>query len=156
MHSVCDTYLCTIHTWLPIFSRKRLYSKVNDFNAEVDISLALLLLCMKLVSEVVPSGQREAATSSLYCIAKEFYFKLETSCLISLQLLQSAILISVYEIGHGIYPAAYLSIGNAARLGFMIGLHDKANAAQLFKEADTWSLCEEERRAWWAVILLER
>ena len=76
--------------------------------------------------------------------------------MISLQLLRSAIIIAICEIGHGIYPAGYLSVGHAARLGFMIGLHDREKAPQLFKEAETWSQCEEERRTWWAVIILDR
>jgi hypothetical protein len=89
-------------------------------------------------------------------MAKDLYSRVENSCLISLQLLQSAILIAIYEIGHGIYPAAYLSVGHAARLGNMMGLHDRKNATQLFKEAETWSQCEEERRTWWTVVMLDR
>ncbi|KFX97582.1 hypothetical protein O988_04787 [Pseudogymnoascus sp. VKM F-3808] len=107
------------------------------------------------ISEVPPEGDRPAS-SALYSLAKEQYHRVESDCLISLQLVQSAILIAVYEIGHGIYPAGYLSIGQAARLGIMIGLHDRKNAAQLFKGPETLSQCEEELRVWWAIIILDR
>ena len=155
MRSLCDTYLRNTHNWLPMLSQKRIFQRVNDFSADTDTGLSLLLLCMKLVSEV-PSKREETAITSLYCMVKELYSRAENSCLISLQLLQSAILIAIYEIGHGIYPAAYLSVGHAARLGIMIGLHDRKNATQLFKKAETWSQCEEERRTWWAVVILDR
>lgn len=155
MRSICDTYLRDTHNWLPMLSQKRIFQKVNDFSADADIGLSLLLLCMKLVSEILPNGD-QAAISSMYCMAKELYSRVENSCLISLQLLQSAILLSVYEIGHGIYPAAYLRVGHAARLGIMMGLHDRKNATQLFKEGETWSQCEEERRTWWTVVILDR
>jgi hypothetical protein len=155
MLSICDTYLRSTHNWLPMLSQKRVFQKVNNFSADADIGLALLLLCMKLVSEV-PSEQEGGVISSLYCMAKELYSTVENRGLISLQLLQSAILIAIYEIGHGIYPAAYLRVGHAARLGIMIGLHNRKNATQLFKEGETWSQCEEERRTWWSVIILDR
>lgn len=38
----------------------------------------------------------------------------------------------------------------------MMGLHDRKNAAQLFQDTITWTAREEERRAWWAVICLDR
>jgi hypothetical protein len=155
IHSLCETYLRSVHSWLPMLSQKRLFQKVNNFSADADMGLALLLLCMRLVSEI-PTEQERPATSPIYCIAKDFYSRVENSRLISLQLLQSAILIAIYEIGHGIYPAGYLSVGHAARLGIMIGFHDREKAPQLFKEAETWSQCEEERRTWWAVIILDR
>jgi hypothetical protein len=138
-----------------MLSHKRLFQRVKNFSADADMGLALLLLCMTLVSEV-PSEQEQPATSPIYCMAKDFYSRVENSWLISLHLLQSAIIIAIYEIGHGIYPAEYLSVSHAARLGIKIGLHDREKAPQLFKEAETWSQCEKERRTWWAVIILDR
>lgn len=155
MRSLCEAFFLGAHSWLPILSQKRVLQKVNNFDSSADTGLALLMLCMKLVSEVPPEGD-QPATSALYSLAKGLYYRVENNCLISLQLVQSAILIAVYEIGHGIYPAGYLSIGHAARLGIMIGLHDKKNAAQLLKGGETWSQCEEELRAWWAIIILDR
>jgi hypothetical protein len=40
--------------------------------------------------------------------------------------------------------------------GLIMGLHDRKHAPQLFKEPDTWTLREEERRTWWAAIILDR
>ncbi|KAL2072433.1 hypothetical protein VTL71DRAFT_11776 [Oculimacula yallundae] len=155
MHSVCDAYLRNTQDWLPMLSQKRILKKVNGFSTDSDIGLSLLILCMKLVSEA-PSAIEEAASSPIYSMAKNLFLKIEASCLISLQLLQSVILIAVYEIGHGIYPAAYLRVGHAARLGTMMGLHNRKNATQLFKQAETWSQGEEERRTWWTVVVLDR
>lgn len=155
MHSICHGYLESTQDWLPLFSQKLLFQKVNNFNAESDTGLSLLLLCMKLVS-CIPSKQEEASISSLYYLAKEYQFRVESSGFVSLQVLQSVVLLAVYEAGHAIYPAAHLSIGHAARLGTMMGLQDKKNATQLFKEAKTWSQCEEERRTWWSIIIFDR
>jgi hypothetical protein len=155
IQSFCDHYTSTTHTWLPILSQKRLLQKVNSFNSNVDSGLTLLLLCMKLVSQPLCKGETSYLTS-LYLTTKSFCSQIETYSLISLQLLQSAVLIAVYEIAHGIYPAAYLSVSHAARLGIMMGLHDVKSAKRFIKEADTWTECEEERRTWWAVVIFDR
>jgi hypothetical protein len=106
IRSLVDVLFRSIHSWLPILSQKRLLQKINDFDSDTNIGLSLLLLCMKLVSDV-PSGN--VATSPLYSMVKQLYFQMENAAFISFQLLQSAILIAIFEIGHGIHPAGYLS-----------------------------------------------
>ncbi|KAH8800180.1 hypothetical protein F5884DRAFT_809561 [Xylogone sp. PMI_703] len=71
--------------------------------------LFLLILSMKLVSSSVSMGR-----TILYRIMKQFYFDIKLSGMLSLQILQSAILIVLYELGHVIYPAALLSFGYCA------------------------------------------
>ena len=57
---------------------------------------------------------------------------LESRGLISTVLLQAVLLISLYEAAHGIYPAAFLSVGHCAQLGHAMGLHDRQNVTQMF------------------------
>ena len=73
-----------------------------------------------------------------------------------IRLLQAGILIAVYEIGHAIYPEAYLSIGHCGRLGQAIGLHDTTGVPQLALEPESEDEIEERRRVWWAVYILDR
>ncbi|KAH6713691.1 hypothetical protein BKA61DRAFT_735295 [Leptodontidium sp. MPI-SDFR-AT-0119] len=110
--------------------------------------LVLLLLCMKLVTEP-PSEQHHAASSSLYRTAKGLCSRLENSCAISLHFLQALVLIVVYELGHGIFPGAQLTISHAVSVGIIMGLHDRKHAPQLFKDADTYNLREQERYMSW-------
>ena len=110
---------------------------------------------MKLVSQY-PQENDQGPQTPFYAQAKRLYSLVESSGMMSLHLLQSSILIAVYEVGHGIHPPAYLSAGNAARLGIVMGLHDRSNATQMFKRAETWTLREEERRTWWAALVLDR
>ncbi len=74
----------------------------------------------------------------------------------SLYVFQSLILIAIYEVGHGIFPAAYLTLGRAARLGKLRGVHDRKNTTQFFRTPPTSTYWEEERRTWWATLILER
>lgn len=159
---ICQAYMTSIHKWLPMLSEKRLSQNLAIRTHLVDAPLALLLICMKLVCEQPGSSAdfdkiiHSADNPHIYLLAKDFLRVIEDAHSISLRLLQSVILIAVYEIGHGIYPAAYLTVGHAATLGMMMGLHDRRHARQLFKTSDTWTLREEERRTWWSILVLDR
>lgn len=148
-----DQYFNTIHKWFPMISGKRLAQHVLDLYQKPDIILALLLSCMKLVCYPLVYDLRHPP---LYYTVKQFLHVVQDSGLMSIHLLQAAILIALYEVGHGAYPVAYLSVCHAVRLGMMMGLHDRKYATQLYGPSDTWTLREEERRTWWAVVVLDR
>lgn len=67
-----------------------------------------------------------------YLLAKQCFHFVEGQSVISLRMLQAALLLSLYELGNGIYPAAFLTIGHCARLGHALGIHDRRGAFQMF------------------------
>lgn len=149
---VADSYFDTIHSWLP-FVWKR---KISQFTASVEMhpdpGMATLLASMKMITSAAgsPFGNR------LYRIVKGYLTVLEDNGFLTLGVLQAAILITLYEIGHGIYPAAYMSIGRCARLGQMMGLHGNSSTSKSFKQPTSWGETEEIRRTWFAVLILDR
>lgn len=151
---MCAAYFNTVNTWCRILSQKRLLDRLEKFDPEAEATTALLLLSMKLVTQIL--SETEEPRTHLYWTCRQFYSQVEDAPLLSLALLQAKLLIAVYEIGHGIYPAAFLSVGHAARLGHMIGLHDSKKAPQLFRAPSSWTLREEERRVWWEVVVMDR
>ncbi|KAI8629748.1 hypothetical protein F5Y19DRAFT_484670 [Xylariaceae sp. FL1651] len=155
VQKILDCYFSTIHPWLPLLSKKHLRRILAQSTSSISGVYALLLSCMKLLAE--PLSPTLPTTASLgYRAAKEALLRVESASPPSLALLQSVILLAVYELGHGVYPAAYLRVGHASRLALMFGLHDRRHAAQLFRDTATWTAREEERRAWWAVFVLDR
>ncbi|KAH7397778.1 hypothetical protein BKA64DRAFT_753456 [Cadophora sp. MPI-SDFR-AT-0126] len=155
MQALFARYMTGTHSWLPILWNRRTAEKIDSFDESMESGLVLLLLCIKLVTDP-PTEQDNAASTPLYRTAKGLCFRLENSCSLSLHLLQSVVLIAVYELGHGIFPGVQLTIAHAARLGIITGLHDRKHAPQLFKDPDTYKMREEERRTWWAIVILER
>jgi hypothetical protein len=72
----------------------------------------------------------------------------------SLDTVQCRIIVAFYEMGHGLYPAASVSIGGCARLAIAIGLNRSKERDML---SDGEMLEEEERgRTWWAIMNLDR
>lgn len=150
--ALCEEYISTVHEWLPMVSRKRLFNELNNNSDDADGCLPILLLCMKAFT--TRDGNR-ARDSPSYLLARSLCSEVESAGFLSLRLVQSLILLATYEMSHAIYPCAYSTLGRASRLGLLLGLHDRKNN-NLFKGADTWTLREEQRRTWWAIFLLDR
>ena len=110
---------------------------------------------MRLITYVPPEGS-QSPQNTLYWTAKCFYNMVESSALMTVQLIQSALLLAAYEIFHGVYPAAFLSTGHCARLINAFGLHDRKNVPQMIKRPGSWAEQEEIRRVWWGTLLLDR
>lgn len=146
---------------------------------EAGPELAFLFLGMKLVSTPVNNGV-EPAGNPLYTAAKRFWASLEQAGSVSLQFVQGMVLVTVYEMGHGIYPAAWISVGVLGRWVEVLGLPgfrrggvalgsvvrlfsccdddsetDEDDADSTFKKT-TWTESEERRRLWWAIYILDR
>lgn len=155
MRDIVDRHFANIHLWLPIISKKRMQLTLEDPNLDLTADLALLLLSMKLL---VQGGHDspQSAQSPLYWLVKQQATLVESSGLITLQLMQSTLLLTAYELGHAIYPAAYLSSGHSARLGTLLGFHDRLNAPQILRRSGAWAEIEEIRRSWWAAMLFDR
>ncbi|KAJ6441326.1 fungal specific transcription factor [Purpureocillium lavendulum] len=156
--TIYETYLETVQHWLPMLSRKRLHSDLLTLAIGKKPADTLLILCMKLCTQGIRSddSSEEQQDDEVYNTAKQCCFYAESGGFVSLRLVQSLVLLAVYELGHAIYPAAYLTIGRASRLAGMMGQHSRKNTRQLFIDPDTWTLREEQRRTWWAIFILDR
>jgi hypothetical protein len=156
IQDVADRYFANVHIWLPFVSKKRMQLTLSNPGVELTLDLALLLLSMKLIVQV-PQGGPHSARSPLYSLTKGYFNMVDSFGVVSLQVLQADLLIAAYEIGHGIYPAAYLTTGHCARLGHILGLNDRQNAPQLLRrKPGAWAELEEMKRVWWTVMLLDR
>lgn len=112
-------YFNTIHCWFPIISIKRMNMDHAPYESSPD--LAMLLLAMKLVSSQ-PANGAASAEDNLYIASKSFLALLESSGTISITYLQAMVLVAIYEFGHSIYPAAWMTIGACARYAEILGL----------------------------------
>lgn len=127
-------YFDTAHNWLPIISKKRMTRNMLNPLWEAGPDLALLFLCMKLMV-TRPQDGIDCATHPIYMAAKRFLSLLEASGVTSLLLLQAYLLITTYEIGQAIYPAAWMSAGACARYAQLLGIHGHQTAPKILGHA---------------------
>ncbi|KAF4450151.1 hypothetical protein F53441_6669 [Fusarium austroafricanum] len=161
LDGLVSNYEKTIHEWLPMFSIKRLRDEGNALaqssHGNIDLLVFLALEALMTQPMVTASDNNISPQNNpCYLKAKEYSFAAESRGCINIRLVQTIVLIALYEFGHHIYPAAYLTIGQAVRLATMVGLHSQKEAKQLFVEPETWTLCEEQRRTWWVTVMLDR
>ncbi|WXC40252.1 hypothetical protein QX201_000091 [Fusarium graminearum] len=148
-----NEYASKVHIWLPMLSRKRLLDDGIESSEKTDVCHFVLLLCMKLCIEKpndVPSK------SISYIAAKSLCAAAEQAGYLSLRLVQSLVLLTFYEICHGIQPAAFMMISKSARMGSLIGLYATQYSSNLFQDTPTWTASEEARQTWWAMFVLDR
>lgn len=156
MRRTSDAYFGSIHYRLPIISESRFNQNFPTLFNPATIDFTTLCLCMKLV-HTSPSQQAVGETDAVspsYLIAKSSIGLLEATGFLTLDAIQSRLLLVLYEVGHGIYPAASVSIGSCARLARHAGLSRDFWHAQ--EAAVTTSDAEERRRTWWAIHNLDR
>ena len=148
---MASVFFDTIHTYFPIISKQRFYSILMNPLSQPRADVALLVLCMRLTA--LHRSSDPTLSSPEYSAAKSFYAAVEGAGTCSTQVLQSAILIAFYEFGHAIYPAAYLSVGTAARYGVSFGMNIDEDSEH---GGLNWIEVEEKKRTWWAVVILDR
>ncbi|KAB8227678.1 Zn(II)2Cys6 transcription factor [Aspergillus alliaceus] len=153
-----DRYFTMVHPFFPILSKMRTYRLcLHESSLEgenVDPALVLLMLVIHLLS--ITASQGLSGTGELYAQVKRCYSSVESLGIITPRVLQAALLIAYWEVGSGVYPAAYLSAGLCARLGHALGIHRRRKAPQMFPRSGSWVEVEELRRVWWGVIILDR
>lgn len=141
IEQTASTYFTTIHTWFSFISRKRMNLGISLADGGPD--LALLFLAMKLITTPPPPppSSSDASSSSscslspdqthLYLASKRFLALLEAAGTVSILYLQAMILIALYEYGHAIYPAAWMSVGSCVRYAAMLGLPSYGEASSV-------------------------
>ncbi|KAL4937443.1 hypothetical protein BDV06DRAFT_226962 [Aspergillus oleicola] len=88
--------------------------------------------------------------NGLYILLSGFTASLAAAGMCSLDLLRCRLLLSLFEVGHGMYPAAYISMGAAIRNAEILNIH--RNVEGLTSCAET----NGARHVWLGLVILDR
>jgi hypothetical protein len=154
---IVSQHFATTQSWMPIISRKKIYHNLANDQSRHQSDFIILLYCMKLLMWWPPHDRyaKIHGRTVAYSTAARLLHEAEDAGILTLQLLQAKLFVCFYELGHGIYPAAYLSVGACARYGMALGI-DKTNETFQNNYATDPMDLEEMRRCWWAVVILDR
>jgi hypothetical protein len=148
-------YFQTIHPGLPIVSKGLLHEAISNTATEPRAYVALLLLCMKLITDLLIPNSADGMRTSAYFGAKRLWRSIENAKLYSTRFLQAGILICMYELGHAIYPEGYISVAKNASLGISLGIDD-FSCDRTNPSLASWTEHEERIRIWWGLMILDR
>ncbi len=150
-NSFIDAYFAYTHPPMPFLSKRIIMERVLNPLGQAKPSNTLLVACMRLVA----NRPRECdPRTPIYQTIKDALHRAESAGLLDLRIFQAWILVALYELGHGIYPAAYLTLGYCVRYGYALGINKAIDNDP--REMNNTLESEEKRRGWWAVILLDR
>jgi hypothetical protein len=146
----------TTQSWMSIISKK-IYHELAEERSHHQSDFIILLYCMRLLMWW-PAGRDRYTKidprTAAYSTATRLH-EAEAARTLTLQPLQAKLLVSLYELGHGIYPAAYPSVGSCTRYGTALGI-DRTNEASPSNYVTGSMDLEEMRRCWWTIITLDR
>ena len=151
IRTVAEIYFNGIHNWLPVVSRSEFYQCLPSLFVSPRAELSLLCLSMALVNLFPPSEDihsDEGKFDMLYTLLKTSIARLEAADINSLEVVQGRLLVTLFELGHGL-NGAYISIAALSRAAAAIGVHESINAPQSAKS-------EERLRVWWGIVMLDR
>jgi hypothetical protein len=138
--------------WLPFISKRRVVDQLLNPLVPFVADAAFLLLCMKLITQ--PPGEDDR-WSECYATASNYRIELQLQGVLSLNLLQGCVLLSVYEHGNAMYPDAHISIGICLKHASALGLGWMYSRPSS-EHANVRMEGEEKNRTWWSIFLLER
>jgi hypothetical protein len=147
-------YFNTIHAWFPIISQKG-YQKQLPHTSDTYPDQFLLSACMLLLATLPENGEISAWSRSVYVFIRGAICLLESCGVESNTLLQCRLLITNFEVGHGLHPAAYVSIGTVARAGATLNLQSDCKSPSS-KNSVSCESEEETRLIWRGTLILER
>lgn len=146
-------YFSTVHRWMPIISKMRFFNLLMNTPDVQRTDVGILSLVMKLVTWT-PSADSPDPRTTTYFAAKQLLYTSHLASAMTLLALQAHVLMAVYEIGHAIYPAAHISVGACINYAATLGLgwsKQPCEGSNL-----SWVEVEEQRRVWWAIVILDR
>ena len=149
IQEIARSYFDTVHTWMPIISKKQFNENLLNRLSHRRCELFLLILSMKLSCARVSMPK-----TVLYRTVKQLHSEIESAGVLSVAVLQASILIAIYELGHAMYPAVLLSVGRCARYAAIIGIDKRARPPRTMNLP--WMEEEECCRIWWSIVILDR
>jgi Fungal specific transcription factor domain len=158
VNRMAEHYFASSYVRMPILSKARFFRELPRLFANPQADFILLCLSINLLMQR-PNLARHIETmqSSLYVSVKTYLASLEATNYITLNSVQAMVLVTFYEMGHAIYPAASASIASCARLAHFLGLNRKDfQSREHENDVAIRATAEEEKRTWWAIMNLDR
>lgn len=153
-------YFDTIFLRMPVLSRNAFTARLSKVYTHPQADFTLLCLSIHLLiqrpDELESAGNHEQTMhSSTYVMIRSFVGVLQSLATPTVEFIQAMLLVAFFEMGHGIYPAASISIATCARSAHAIGLNKRPVAAETDPSLDR-VLVELRARVWWSILILDR
>ncbi|KAF2167615.1 hypothetical protein M409DRAFT_54199 [Zasmidium cellare ATCC 36951] len=160
MRTIAKAFFDHTSSWLPILSQARFFDSALTVFRQPSIETYFVCLCMSLHTEPLDDDTNARDTTRYRAVWKLFdeLQMVPAHSAMALSVIQGRILMLAYEIGHGIFPNAFMGISSCVQLATVRGLKfDDLGLLEDQQQTLNMSFArEEEKRSWWAIYVLER
>lgn len=170
MDDIIYRYFQSFHRQLPIISRTRFSNNLVNLGAAPTADFSVLLLTLCLITHAPALGyqaRQEASQSveqqSLYLTVRSLFAQVQVSCSPSVPLVQTGLLLAVYEYTHGRPNDAFVTIAGSARIAYAARIHTSGQQVSQSRQMtmhnadiDQLSQTEEAANTWWGMLVYER
>ena len=149
LDDITSRYFQGMHKWLPVISRSKFHAElIGQVPWPADFSILLLAMFLVVWRPSAESGFDDDR-GNLYVVVKMLFAQVQAVHPPSLRLIQSGLLISVFEYGHELKNAALISITSCSKMAYLIRPNPH-NSDEVRSET------REERNLWWGLAIYER
>ncbi|KAL3456617.1 hypothetical protein BJX64DRAFT_270296 [Aspergillus heterothallicus] len=148
-------YFQTVHSYIPIISRKAFHASLITFGSAQQPDFALLMLIMGLLTyRPIP----DADTTALYLSSRSLFLQAQALCKPSLRLVQAGILLAVYEYSRRSPDHALITLGGCVRMAHSTGLRRPSCLPGCKPPGDSAGdeAFTEHTNKWWGILIYER
>ncbi|CAH0022422.1 unnamed protein product [Clonostachys rhizophaga] len=149
VEEIVRRYYAEVHSWFPIIQED-----VEHFlSSTIPTNLGdhgHLLLSMYLASHPLCEHMNHVADSPLYLITRQMFLVMQALSTMSIRLLQSGLLIAVYEFGHGLTKKAQHTVSSC------LAIYRSLVASQCDQEPSSDKDMSGIKACWQSIILLDR
>ncbi|KAK9234997.1 hypothetical protein V1525DRAFT_452332 [Lipomyces kononenkoae] len=154
-----SAYCRAVEPWFPIVSISRLRSRLPLTWDEAPLDVALLCQSIILLTASPPSSPEDSNEpsefKSLYLHTKSTMTLAEGLGINSFLIVQSKVLVTLFEIAHGFYLSAYISIGATVRAADLLQIQPGVNTSPSYSLDDV-AKPEERALIWCGILILDR
>lgn len=154
--AVVSIYARNISPWFAFTSESKLDKRFPQTwkDASVDLTLLAFMISLFDASPQLPRRCYELGpdTKPKYMLSKSWLAMIEGAGLNSLDLVTVRLLITLFEMVHGLYPAAYLSIAATIRAADILSMNDCRDNGLIRSSGFTSAGVEESSTELWCYI----
>jgi hypothetical protein len=159
--TVVSIYARTIRPWFAFTSEAKLYNQLPGTWNDASVDFTLLAFIILLFNTSSQLSERRytfhSDTMIMYLSSKSWLALLEGAGLNSINLVNSRLLITLFEVVHGCYPAAYLSIAATVRAADALSIYNTEDASLSHSSYMINNKQREEiTELWCGIMILDR
>ena len=154
MREAVSAYFGGVNTWFTIIERAGFERELNETWDNLSAEASVLTLCMALIARPPNQKSSKGMGDTVYHSTKAILSLVQSKVPLSVQLLQTELLVAMYEYSHSKPQQAYLSLGRCLQMTKALEWHNP-NFWSAERQASMPRDLKLNSILWWAIVYID-